>query len=109
MQGVDGHNGLEILHLFLAQHPGGCELAAVGEPMTDRGDFIHAVDHAPLRICQKPENERDCLVMSGHGVVGGIGRLAGTLMRNSAGQTDLFAQTLSQHAALVHIKQLIFQ
>ena len=109
VQGVDGNDGLQILHLGLGEDLGGLELAAVCEAVADGTDLVHALDDAPFGVGEELEDQLDGLVVGGHGVALGVGRLTGTLVGDVARRADLLAETLRQHLVLVHVEKLILQ
>jgi hypothetical protein len=109
VEGVDGDDGLDVIDLFFAEDAGLGELAAVSESVTYCADLVYACDNAELGIGEKLKHKGDSFVVGGHGVVCLIIFLAGALVCDSTGKSDLFAQTLSQNLAALHIEKLILE
>ena len=82
------------------------DLAAVSKSVTNGRNFVNTCDYSEFGIGKKLDYTRDSFVMTGHSEILLVGFLAGTLMSDSAGKTDLLAKSLSQNCARFHIKEL---
>ena len=109
VQGVDAHDGIQIIQRLVADQRGLLELTAVCDAVTDGIDLVNGCDNAQFSVGQQLEDEGDRVVVVLELNLSLVIILAGTFVGNEAANADLLAVTLGDDAVIVHIEQLIFQ